>query len=212
MVAVERALIVSARWTLAGLALAPLLLAVSQPADPLVLFLAHLSLVVAFGVGLAVRVSPYVLNPWFDGQPWDVWMRRLATGMVLVALVTGAVALVTLASAAALRFHPSLQFLQLLSAVDIAWAGTAIVLGSRLRWGVRAAWVGGVALGVVCVATIARYLDAVGFTADNGWLVSGSDLMRYVIPFDMAAGLVAVVVLVMGARAYQPTEQASPQS
>jgi hypothetical protein len=129
-----------------------------------------------------------------------------------VALTTGAVALLTLASSAALRLEPSLQFLQLLSALDIAWAGAAIALGSYLRWGTRAAWLGGIVLGGFCLFSIWRYLDIVGFTAPGGWQVSGSELMRYVIPSDILAGAAAVVILWVGAHTGLRTEQARLQS
>ena len=63
-----------------------------------------------------------------------------------------------------------------------------------------------------CVFSIWRYLDIVGFTATGGWKVSGADLMRYVIPFDMAAAVVAVLLLWRGAHAGLRTEHARPQS
>ena len=46
----------------------------------------------------------------------------------------------------------------------------------------------------------------------GGWLVSGADLWRYVIPFDMIAATAAVLIL--GAGVWRPyrTEQARPQS
>lgn len=214
MVPIEHALVTTVRWTLGALLVTPLLLFVPQQDDPLGLFLVHLSVVVTFGLALAVSLAHLAHLQWFVGQSWASPTRALAGAAALVALVTGAVALVTLASSAALRFDPSLQFLQLLSTLDIAWAGAAIVIGSELRWGTRAAWIGGLALGVFCVGSIARYLDVVGFTADNGWLVSGADLMTYVIPYDMAAAVAAVAVLVVGTRwaSDQRTEHASAQS
>jgi len=45
----------------------------------------------------------------------------------------------SLATSAALRYDPSLQFLQLLSSLDIAWAATALALGARRRFGPRVA-------------------------------------------------------------------------
>ena len=68
------------------------------------------------------------------------------------------------------------------------------------------------ALGVFCVFSIWRYLDIVGFTESGGWKVSGPDLMQYVIPFDMAAAVVAVVLLWRGSQAGLRTEQARVQS
>ncbi|MCL1599593.1 MAG: hypothetical protein M3094_10435, partial [Actinomycetia bacterium] len=121
--------------------------------------------------------------------------------------------LVTLASSAALRFDPSTQFLQLLSALDIAWAGAALAIGvyraASRSWAIAAAGV----LGVVCVWSIWSYLFAVGFGANGSWIVSGSDLMRYVLPFDVAAATMAVVAFLFGVRArLHATEQPSPQS
>ena len=209
----EGALIRTVRWLVPALALTPLLLAVPQPGDPFGLVMVHLSVLVLFGLGLTVTLTRYLTTGWFPGTAWQPRQRLLASAAALVALDTGAVALLTLASSAALRYDPSLQFLQLLSALDIAWAGAAIATGSFLIWGSRrAAWIGGVALGVFCVFSIWRYLDIVGFTESGGWKVSGPNLMQYVIPFDMAAAVVAVVLLWRGSQAGLRTEQARVQS
>jgi len=210
----ERALIVTVQWLVPALALSALLLAVPEPDDPFVLFIAQLAAIVAFGVALAVQMTRLVASDdWFSGTGWPPGRRRLAAASTLVALTTGAVALLTLASSAALRLEPSLQFLQLLSALDIAWVGAAIALGSFLRWGTRAAaWISAMMLGVFCVFSIWRYLDIVGFTSAGGWKVSGSDLMRHVIPFDVVAATVAITILWMGAHTCLRTEQARLQS
>lgn len=209
----ELALRRTVAWLIPALVGCGLLLAIPQPGDPFWQFIIQLSAVVLFGLALAVQLSRFAIaGGWFARTDWQPARRRLAAGAALVALDTGAVALVTLASSAALRMEPSLQFLQLLSTLDIAWAGAAIVIGAAFRWGERAAWVGGLLLGVFCVYAIWRYLDIVGFTADGGWLVSGPDLWRYVIPFDMAAAIVAVTLLVTGAQSGRDTEQASVQS
>ncbi len=97
-----------------------------------------------------------------------------------------------------MRFDASMQFLQLLSALDIGWAATALVLGARRRFNPTAAAVLVLILGVVCVWAIWRYLDIVGFGPGGSWIVSGSDLMTYVIPYDMGAAAVAVALLVIG--------------
>ena len=76
-------------------------------------------------------------------------------------LVTGVVALVTLASSAALRFPPSMQFLQLLSAVDIAWAATALVVGADRAWGRTVAIIGGTILGALVGGSLGRAMDRV---------------------------------------------------
>jgi hypothetical protein len=209
----EGALIFTVRWLVTALVVTPALLAVPEPDDPFVLFIAHLSALVLYGVALAVALTRYLSGEWFAGTGWAPGRRLLAGAAALVALDTGAVVLLTLASSAALRFQPSLQFLQVLSTLDIAWAGAAIASGAYLIWKSRwAAWIGGILLVVFCVFSIWRYLDIVGFTATGGWNVSGADLMQYVIPFDMAAALVAVVLLWRGAQAGAPTEQAKPQS
>lgn len=209
----EGALIATARWLVPALALCTLLLAVPQQDDPLPLFMGQLTVMVAFGIALALHLARFVASGvWFAGSNWPSGRRRLAAASSLVALTTGAVALLTLASSAALRLEPSLQFLQLLSTLDIAWAGAAIALGSYLRWGTWAARPGGVVLGVFCLFSIWRYLDIVGFTTTGGWQVSGSDLLRYVIPYDVVAAAVAVLILLVGAHTGLRTEQARLQS
>lgn len=210
----ERALVTTVRWLVPALVVSLPLLVVPATDRPFGLLFAHLSLIVVFGIALAVRLAGQVeASGWFVGTGWPAGRRRLAAASALVALVTGAVALVTLASSAALRLQPSLQFLQLLSTMDIAWTGGAIAIGSYLRWGTRrAAWIGGLVLGVFCLYSIWRYLDAVGFTPDGGWEVSRSDLIRYVIPFDVVAAVTAVVMLWSGAYTGLRTEQARLQS
>ncbi len=213
MTPVEHAVVHTARMLAPALLAAVVLLVVPSQEDPFGLFIVQLSALVAFGVVVAVRLAPLSSREdWFVGSGWSSRRRRLAGAAVTVALVTGAVALLTLASSAALRLQPSLQFLQLLSALDIAWAAAAIVVGAELRWGRAAAWAGGLILGVLCVFSIWRYLDIVGFTDDGGWLVSGADLWRYVIPFDTIAATAAVLILVAGVWRPYRTAQARPQS
>lgn len=139
--------------------------------------------------------------------------RCFGAAAALVALATGVVALVTLASSAALRYDVSLQFLQLLSALDIAWAAAGLGIGGMWRWGPGRALVAVGALIAVCVWSIARYLQVVGFGPSGEWVVEGGALMRHVLPYDMAAALAAIVVLVAGARRRaQATRQPSAQS
>lgn len=172
----------------------------------------HLSAVVLLGLAAAVVLAPLADDTWFAGTGLGRLMRSLASAAGVVALVTGMVALVTLATSAALRFQPSLQFLQLLSALDIAWAAAAIVIGAY-RWRGRAmAVVAGLLTGTVCIWSIWRYLDQVGFAEDGGWLLDGAELMRLVIPVDMVAGVVAIAVLVAGSRSRYRMEQPRPQS
>jgi hypothetical protein len=118
----------------------------------------------------------------------------------VVALTTGAVALVTLASSAALRFQPSAQFLQLLSAIDIAWVTAGVLIGVTWLTDRRAGMVAAVMVAAVCVWSIWSYLDAVGFAPDGGWVVDRAALMRHVLPFDVVSAVMAVSTLVLGAR------------
>jgi hypothetical protein len=127
-----------------------------------------------------------------------------------VALVTGSAALVTLATSAALRFDASMQFLQLLSALDIAWVVAAASIGARRRWGTAAASGTAIAIGIFCVWSIWRYLDTVGVGGDGEWIVNGRELMRLVLPNDLIAAVVAISLLEFGTRYL--TAQPRPQS
>jgi hypothetical protein len=193
------------------LAALPMLL-VDPGDDPLSASIAHLVAVVLLGLAATLFLAPSADASWYGGTSLSEYRRLVISAAGVVALVTGMVALVTLATGAAIGFQPSLQFLQLLSALDIAWAGAALMIGLD-RWvGRGAAVFGGLVLAVTCVGTIWRYLDTVGFAPDGGWIVDGDRLMTLVIPFDMVAGVVAVAVLLIGTRRAQRTEQASPQS
>ena len=211
---VERALVRSLPWLGTGLLVSLALVALPQAApDRLLLVVTfHLGAIVAFGLGLALDLAWFADGPWFVGMGRSTFWRRFGAMASIVALTTGVVALVTLASSAALGYQPSLQFLQLLSALDIAWAVAGLILGVRLLAGDRWALAAGMALVVICIWSIWRYLDVVGFTATGGWLVSGPDLWRYVLPFDIAAAMMAIGALTAGVRSTQPTEQRSPQS
>ncbi|NND83631.1 MAG: hypothetical protein HKN46_00620 [Acidimicrobiia bacterium] len=170
----------------------------------------HLAVVVAVGFGLSVALLRLTDEPWFaTSRPVGRW---LATGAAHVILVTGVVALLVLPSSSALRYEPSLQFLQLISALDIAWVTAATTVGLRWRFGRSAGLVGGAAVASVCVWSLWRYLDRVGFTADGGWLVDQEALASLVLPLDVAAAVVALASLGLGIAARQATEQRSPQS
>ena len=141
---IERSLLRSLPWLIGGL-LASLPLLLVDTGDHLqTWFLVHLSVVVLFGLALTFVLEPLADANWFVATGWSTSVRLIASGASIVALVTGVVALVTLASSAALRYDPSTQFLQLLSALDIAWAGAAILIGvTRLAgrvWGAIAGW------------------------------------------------------------------------
>lgn len=205
---IERALLRTVPWLVAGLVMSLPLLLIDVSDEPLGWFIAQLGLLVVFGIALSISIMVYGDEPWFIGTSWSGAVREAASGVGLIVLVTGTVGLVTLASSAALRFDPSTQFLQLLSALDIAWAGAALVIGvhraASRRWAISAAGV----LGIVCVWSIWSYLSAVGFGPNGAWIVSGSDLMRYVLPFDVVAAVMAITAFLIGVRArLHTTEQ-----
>ena len=166
--------------------------------------LVHLSGIVLFGFVLTFWLWPgvAVADPGTG--------RRFAKAASVTAIVTGSVLVVTLVSSSALGLKVSLQYLQALSAIDIAWVVAATTFGLRWRFGTAAGFAGGVAIAVVCVWSIWRYLDTVGFTDAGGWLVDADVLNRLVFPIDMAAAVVAIGLLWWGSA--QPTEQRSPQS
>ncbi len=160
----------------------------------------QLILLVIFGLLLATRLLPLVDTPWFANRGLSAPRQVMATGLGAIIIVTGVVGLVTLASSAALRFQPSTQFLQLLSALDIAWAASTVMVALYWLRGRTAALVGGALVGVLCIATIFRYLDAVGFTNRGRWLLKGHELWTYVIPYDVAVAVVAIGLFVYAAR------------
>lgn len=210
---IERALLRTIPWLIGGLVASLPLLLVTPGDEPLWWFIGQLVILVAFSFGLTTSLLPLGDEPWFVEASWSDGWRSIASGAGLVALVTGTTALVTLASSAALGFDPSLQFLQLLSALDIAWAGAALMVGvyraATRSWSL----VSGAVLGIVCVWSIWNYLSNVGFGPAGSWIASGPDLMRYVIPFDVMAAFVAVVAFLVGVRSQlRETEQPSAQS
>ncbi|MEX2279219.1 MAG: hypothetical protein WEA76_03925 [Acidimicrobiia bacterium] len=194
----ERAIGRSVRWLIAGLVGAPLLLAVPPPhgSTPWILF--HLTVLVAYGLALTMALVDELDTPWFTGLSPKAGL--FGSAVSLVVLATGAVALVTLASSAALRLDPSMQFLQLLSTLDIAWAAGATAIGARLAAGRIAGWVAGGAVVAVCVWSVAAYLNAVGYTPAGGWLVDGDAMWRYILPYDIAAAVIAITTLTLGVR------------
>lgn len=189
---IESALATASKWTLTAALVSAALFAVpaSLVADHrLAVVTVHLSIIVVLATALARRLTGAIDSGMFETttRPW------LAAAVAMVALVTGFAALVTLASSAALRYDPSLQFLQLLSALDVAWSAAALGYGVRRltgsrRWGTAVA----VMLDIVCVLSIWNYLRSVGFEADGGWAVDRSALLTLVIPFDVAAAVMAI--------------------
>jgi hypothetical protein len=184
------------------------------PGDaPLGWFIAQLVVLVVIAHAMTITLMSLGNEPWFEAMSWGPVVRSIASGIGLVVLVTGTVGLITLASSAALGFDPSLQFLQLLSALDIAWAGAALTIGVYRAFSRGWAIFAGSVLGVVCIWSIWNYLSVVGFGPAGSWIVSGPDLARYVIPYDVAAAVMAVVFFLLGVRAQvHATEQPSPQS
>jgi hypothetical protein len=213
MVPIERALLRTVPWLIGALLLSVPLLLVEPGDDPIVVFVVHLAILVAFGLVLANIVAPLGTAAWFEATDWGTPARLIAGGVGLVVLVTGTVGLVALASSAALRFDPSTQFLQLISALDIAWVGAAVTLGLYRAFGRAWAVVGGVMVGIICVWSIWSYLDHVGFGPNGEWIVSTPDLLRFVLPYDVVAAVVAVTLFLVGVRRRaQAIEQPSAQS
>jgi hypothetical protein len=213
VVPIERALVRTVLWLIGGLLASLPLLLIDIGDDPTVAFLIHLGALVAFGLALTVALLPMSGADWFAGSGWGVLVRMVGSGVGIVVLTTGVVGLVTLASSAALGYDPSTQFLQLLSALDIAWVTAAVVIGAERAWSKTAGIIGGIVMGLVCVWSIWYYLDAVPFGSTGEWVVSGADLSTRVIPFDTAAAIIAVGLFAFGTyRASQAMEQPSAQS
>ncbi len=176
----------------------------SPDAGLLTYSLVHLGVLQLAALVFAAEITRSLDRPWFSGirRPW------LASSASLVALVTGFAALLTLATSAAARYDVSLQFLQLLSSLDIAWVTAALFYGARRLAGPVVAWMAATALVVACIGSIAAYLVVVGFTPEGGWQVSSGDLMTIVLPADMTAAIISVTVLLIASRkADQPTAQ-----
>ena len=207
----EAALLRSLRWLAGGLVAAPLLLFIPQPSHESLLAWStvHTTAMVMLGFATMLDLARYTDEPMFTSIT-SVSLRRFTTAGSLVALVTGVVALVTLATSAALRFDASLQFLQLLSTLDIAWSVAALYFGVRWLRGERSARLAGGILSLICIWSIWNYLRIVGFTDGGGWVVDGGALLRWVLPFDTMAAVMALTALTVAVR--QPTEHRSPQS
>lgn len=213
MVPIERALVRTVIWLIGGLLASLPLLLIDIGDDPTVAFLIHLGALVAFGLALTLALLPMSGADWFAGSGWGVMARMMGSGVGIVVLTTGVVGLVTLSSSAALGYDPSTQFLQLLSALDIAWVTAAVLIGAERAWSKTAGIIGGIAMGLVCVWSIWYYLDAVPFGSNGEWVVSGADLSTRVIPFDTAAAIIAIGLFVFGTyRTSQVMEQSSAQS
>lgn len=210
---IERALIRTVPWLIAGLVASVPFVAVPSTSSPLTWFSIQLVLLVAYSLALTFVLMPLGDEKWFSGMDWRPRLQSIASGVSLVVLVTGTVGLVTLASSAALGLDPSLQYLQLLSALDIAWVAAAVMIGVYRLASRMLASIAGLIVGVICVWSIWNYLNIVGLSEGGAWIGFGPDLIRYVIPVDMVAAVVAVALFLFGVRAQvHETEQPSPQS
>ena len=207
----ERAVLATVPFLAIGLVVSVPLILVRWSPPPFAIVTVHLAALVLLGLVAALRLTPLGGDDWFMGQSWSPFWRLAASGVSIVFLVTGMVGLVTLASSAALRYPPSLQFLQLLSALDIAWASAALLIGVYRAWRLPAAATAGTVLAIICVWSMWRYLDVVGFGQEGEWIVDSAALARYVLRFDVLAAVMTVGAFVYGTRR-QAMEQASPQS
>jgi len=207
----ERAVLATVPFLAIGLIASIPLLVVPWSPPPLTIVIVHLTVLVVLGLVATFLLVPLAGMDWFLGRSWSPFWRSASSGVSIVFLVTGMIGLVTLASSSALRYPPSLQFLQLLSALDIAWAGAALIVGAYRAWGMPVAATAGTLLGIICVWSIWSYFNAVGFGPAGEWIVDSGALNRYVVPFDVAAALMGVGVFVFGTRRHA-MEQARPQS
>ena len=196
----EQAVVAAFPWLIGGVVASLPLLLIPASTDRRWDFIVQLAVLVGFLFALTWKVAPYGDRQWFIGKTWSPFHRHLVTAATLIVIVTGTTGLVTLASSAAMGFQPSLQFLQLLSALDIAWVVGGIILAARALWGRAAALTIGSAMSVICVFSIALYLAEVGLTADGNWLVDQEQMLRLVIPFDVAAALMTIGLTILAAR------------
>ena len=166
------------------LSLAMFLIPAPGPDDGLLFYsLAHLIVLQIATFGFAVEMTSLTDEPWFTHTK-RAWLASVAS---LVAAVVGFSALLTLATSAAARYDVSLQFLQLLSSLDIAWVVAALYVGARKLWGKGLGLLLGSVILAACVGSIALYLQTVGFTESGGWLIDGDALFRIVIQIGRAS-------------------------
>ncbi len=209
MAPVERNFVTFLRWVAPALIVATVLGFGFAPdtATPAA-FVVQLGCIALWGVGLSAHLARGIGSPeklWFSTL--SVPTRRLSTAVGLIGLSTFGTMLLTLASSAALRWHPSTQFLQLISAADIAWvvAGTIAGLAMRTNAGV---WLpAGFAIAAMCTWSMYRYLSSVGFGSEGEWIVQASELGRLVIPFDIGAAAMALIAVWFGVRAPRASVQ-----
>lgn len=196
----EQAVVASFPWLAGGLVAAMPLLLFTGSADRRWDLLIQLTALVLFAWGLTWKLAPLSDERWFRQYGWTTFRRTLSGAVSLIIVVTGVTALVTLATTAALRYEPSLQFLQLLSALDIAWVVSGTTIAARSLWGRSTAVAAGIAMSAVCIGSIALYLGEVGLSADGGWLVDSEQVLRLVIPFDVAAATMTIGFTLLAAK------------
>lgn len=201
MVPIERALLTMVGWVMPALAFSIVGLAIPATWPTTTVFLGQLALLALWGLGLSANLAAGLGasdNLWFASMSGPV--RRMSTAIGLVALSTFGTILVALASSAALRFHPSTQFLQLISAADIAWVVAGVMMGLAMRTPPKTWLAAGVMIALICAWSLYRYLAEVGFGPEGEWIVRSEELWRLVIPFDIAAAVIAVASIWFGSR------------
>jgi hypothetical protein len=196
----EGAVLRAVRPLVFGLLASLPLLVMPRQDDRIFELVVHLVGLVAFSYVLTWWLAPLADRSWFSDRHWLPPYSQLVTSAAFIVLVTGATALVTLASSAAMQYEPSLQFLQLLSALDIAWVVSGTMLAARMLWGRAASLAAGWMMSVVCVLSIVAYLDKVGLDESGGWLVDGEQMLRLVIPFDVVAAVITIGLTLMAVR------------
>lgn len=197
----EQALRRAVVWILAGAAVGSIvvgLMPAPGPDDGLFAYaMAHLTALVLYAGVHAWSQWDLLHQPGWFASLTPV-RRRLWSLVAVVVLTTAVGGLVALPTVAAARYDVSMQYLQILSAIDIAWVVGGSLLGAR-RLGGRIAGVGAWAImTVLCIASIWRYLDVVGFTETGGWLVDGDAMLRIVITADAMGALIAISLMVAG--------------
>jgi hypothetical protein len=193
----ERALIRCVVWATTGAAAALPLLVVPEPGDPTTTLMIHLAALSGFGVALAFHLAPLADGEWFVGTGSGPIVRRGAAAGLLVAAAVVSTGVVAVATAAALRFDASVQFLQMLAAVGITAVAGSAGLGVRRLAGRGAAATVAMGTAALCIWSLWRYLDLVGFGADGGWVVDGAQIRRTMLPVFLGSGFGALVVFVV---------------